>query len=691
LVAVVIDRTIEMLEAVMGILKAGGAYVPLEPYLPDTRIRKLLESLNVKFGVTNHLQLEKTGRIAGECPELEHILCLTPGGESSVMLPELPREKTVILPGQIEKNPVANPAPNATADDIAYIIFTSGSTGTPKGVVVRHRPVINLIEWVNTTFEVGPTDKIIFVSSLGFDLSVYDIFGILGAGACSRIVPHGDLKEPRRLLDIILTEGITFWDSAPAALQQTAPFLPEVEDYGQRDCFRLVFLSGDWLPVTLPDALRGTFSGLRVISLGGATEATVWSNFYPITEVKSEWVSIPYGKPIQNAAYYILDSQLATCPFMVPGDLYIGGECQASGYINDVELSAAKFIDNPFVPGEKMYRTGDMARWFLDGNMEFLGRKDQQVKIRGYRIELGEIESQLRHHEEIKETIVLALGEKVADRYLCAYIVSDREIDAVELKEYLSKELPDYMIPKYFMGIEKIPMTANGKVDRKALPEPGVVISPDSIRAPEDEVGKNLVQLWSEVLGIATEQIGIESDFFELGGHSLNATVLASKIHKSFDVKIPLAELFRSSTISELSAIVKGAAKEYFFSIDPVEKKEYYWLSSAQKRIFVLQQFDRESTFYNMPGIYETRGNLDEQKLEETFLTLLARHESLRTVFIVLGGEPAQQVHDPEEIEFNIECFPGVGVGEPCVPPPSYSYDEVIDRFIRPFDLSSGA
>ncbi|MCP5048565.1 MAG: amino acid adenylation domain-containing protein, partial [bacterium] len=293
LVAVIMNRSIHMAMAVMGILKAGGAYVPLEPYLPDTRIQKILDSLKVNVLLTDDKEYRRVERMCESLEALETILC--PGG----------KDRKEMLGYSIK-----NPNPKVTSVDFAYTIFTSGSTGTPKGVVEMHRPVVNVIQWVNRTFNVGQPDKLLFVASLGFDLSVYDIFGILASGACVRVVEADDIKSPERLLEIIMGEGITFWDSAPAALQQLVPFLDDVVDGGDRHSMRLVFLSGDWIPVTLPDALKAAFLGVRVISLGGATEATIWSNFHPILEVDPRWPSIPYGKPIQNAKYYILDQHV---------------------------------------------------------------------------------------------------------------------------------------------------------------------------------------------------------------------------------------------------------------------------------------------------------------------------------------------------------------------------------------------
>ncbi|HLP73030.1 MAG TPA: amino acid adenylation domain-containing protein, partial [Bacteroidales bacterium] len=681
LTAVIMERSILMVAAVMGILKAGGAYVPLEPYLPEERIRKILESLHIETVITNKGQLFKVAEISQTLPLLTHIICL----DKITVEEVIPEEKELFagkelidgekIAGESSKNLPAV----SRSEEISYIIFTSGSTGTPKGVVETHRPVINVVEWVNKTFEVGYPDKLLFVASLSFDLSVYDIFGILASGACLRVTAGEDIKDPGRLLDIIMNEGITFWDSAPAALQQLVPFLSEVNSYPEPSRLRLVFLSGDWIPVSMPDALREAFEGVQVISLGGATEATVWSNYYPIGQVDPSWPSIPYGKPIQNAKYYILDRNLEICPLRVPGDLYIGGECLAKEYIHDEMLSAHKFIANPFAPGEKIYRTGDIARWFENGNMQFLGRKDHQVKIRGYRIELGEIESQLVSHPLVSDGIVLDRMDGSGNKYLCAYYVckaKGEEIDREELKEYLSRELPEYMIPAYFIPIEKIPLTANGKLDRKALPEPEASSeSGGEYAAPENETQEKLVEIWSQVLGVEKETIGITADFFELGGHSLNATMVISRIHKELNVKVPLAEIFNSPTIRELARKIKNSESEIYemyATIEPVEKKEYYRLSSAQMRLYFLQQMEPGNTGYNIQEGLLLEGDVDIPLLEETFRQLIRRHESLRTSFEIVNEETVQRVHD--NVEFKIELLDG---GEP-----------MWSTFIRAFDLS---
>ncbi len=673
LVAVMMDRSIHAVMALLGILKAGGAYVPMEPYLPDERIRKITESLAIQSILTNEAQLLKVGRIVQTLPLLAHVFCLDFLDPSAS---ELCTGKELFGPQDIKREAVDNLPPTSKSEDISYIIFTSGSTGTPKGVVETHRPVINVIEWVNKTFHVGYPDKLLFVASLSFDLSVYDIFGILATGACLRVVAAEDIKNPSTLLHIIMTEAITFWDSAPAALQQLVPFFHEVATYPHPSVLRLVFLSGDWIPVTMPDALRDAFTGVKVISLGGATEATVWSNYYPIDIVDPSWPSIPYGNPIQNARYYILDAHLEVCPFRVPGDLFIGGQCLALEYINDAQLSAYKFIPNPYVPGEKMYRTGDIARWLEEGYMQFLGRKDHQVKIRGYRIELGEIESQLLNHPAINDGIVLDRVDGSGNKYLCAYYVCKSGaaiLDKEELKEHLSRELPEYMIPAYFIPIEKVPLTPNGKLDRNALPEPEVRGDSASVYvAPENETQEKLLSIWAHVLGLPAESIGIDADFFELGGHSLNATMVISRIHKELNVKVPLAEIFNSPTLRDLSSTVKSLSSQLYDAIEPAEKKEYYPLSSAQRRLYITHHRDTESLSYHIHHIFYLQGTLKQATFENAFMQLIKRHESFRTSFDLVAQQPVQRIHD--DVEFRVQHF--------SIPEDAWA------KFSRPFQLS---
>jgi amino acid adenylation domain-containing protein/non-ribosomal peptide synthase protein (TIGR01720 family) len=394
-VAVLLERTAEMVPALLGILRAGAFYVPLELAWPEARRPAILASLSVEHAITTATLRE--------------------------WLREAPPADSVAEAADPEANPEVDPLA------IAYVIFTSGSTGMPKGVMVQHRPVINLLDWVNRTFGVGPADRLLFVTSLAFDLSVYDLFGILAAGGTVRIASEAEARDPEALARVLCREPITFWDSAPAALAQIVPFLPAAG--GERSHLRLVFLSGDWIPLPLPDAMKNSFPNVQVIALGGATEATIWSNSFTVGQLAPHWVSIPYGRPIPNARYLVLAAGLEPCPIGVPGDLYIGGDCLSFAYAGDPELTAAKYLPNPYGgdPGGRLYRTGDRARFRADGNIEFLGRVDQQVKIRGFRIELGEIEAALLSHPAVRDAVVAAREDQGprGEKRLVAYVVQD--------------------------------------------------------------------------------------------------------------------------------------------------------------------------------------------------------------------------------------------------------------------------
>ncbi|MCP4153443.1 MAG: AMP-binding protein, partial [bacterium] len=362
-----------------------------------------------------------------------------------------------------------------------------------------------------------------------------------------------------------------------------------------------------------------------------------------------------------------------------------------NGYWKEPAKTAKAFIPNPYLDEIKnedysrVYKTGDIGYYHEDGTLECLGRQDYQVKIRGNRIEVGEIERRLIQHEDIKEAVVAAKDNEKNEKYLCAYIVTKTEnsIENTVLSEYLKKQLPEYMIPSYFVQLEQIPLTTNGKIDRKALPDPQIT-STEQYVPPGNETEKRLVEIWSEELGIEKDVIGIDDNFFQLGGHSLKATVIVTRIHKKLNFKLPLAALFRSPTIRGLAAIIKEGAQDKYTAIRPVAEQEYYTLSSAQKRMYVLQQMDTGSTIYNMPRVLTLEGKIDTYKIKETIETLIVRHESLRTSFEVKEKEPVFYVHKPGEIEFAIENFDITGTGEKQ----REKAGKIVQEFIRPFDLT---
>ncbi|HEV8580076.1 MAG TPA: non-ribosomal peptide synthase/polyketide synthase [Thermoanaerobaculia bacterium] len=486
--------------------------------------------------------------------------------------PTAARRKRLWTGWHAEHCPSRRPPSPASPDDSAYVIHTSGSTGQPKGIGVQHRPAVALIRWVNGTFDVGPSDRLLFTTSLGFDLSVYDIFGTLAAGGTIHVAPEAAVRDPVRLAAMLREESVTLWDSAPAALQQLAPLFParvpaREEAIHAPSPLRLVLLSGDWIPVSLPDQVRAAFPGARVISLGGATEATVWSNWYPIDEVDPRWPSIPYGRPIDDARYYVLDEGLSPSPVSVAGDLYIGGGVLSLGYIHQPDLTAAQFLPDPFAgperKGARMYCTGDRARCGADGNLEFLGRIDQQVKVRGYRIELGEIEVALSRHPGVREAVVLARADFPGEKRLVGYVIPSARPapTAAGLREFLLEILPEYMVPWAFVELEAFPVTTNGKLDRAALPAPQPsVAGGGTYVAPRNELERDIARVWREVLQL--KSVGVNDNFFESGGSSLLIVKLHSRLKEALGRDVPVMELFRHTTIDALARKLAEDAEE---------------------------------------------------------------------------------------------------------------------------------
>ncbi|PRH77898.1 hypothetical protein C6N75_17915 [Streptomyces solincola] len=550
-VALHLERTVHSVVALLGVLKAGAAYAPVECSLPTERIRRLLDSLRTSVVLCSPSRVAALSELSAGLPALRHILWV---GDDTDAPPAPHGTDRVRVDRAIGPAPADAPKPHRAApDDLAYVIFTSGSTGVPKGVLLRHAPVVNLIRWVNTTFGIGPDDRVLFITAFGFDLSVYDVFGLLAAGGSVRVATDDEVRDPRRLLSVLDGEPITFWDSAPAALQQLEPLFA-LRPAPPSSTLRLVFLSGDRIPVTLPDAVRSAFPRAEVVSLGGATEAAIWSNYHRVGEVDPRWTSIPYGRPIQNARYYILDRDLRPVPVGVPGDLHIGGDCLAAGYHGDPDLTRRKFIPDPFAGASRarMYHTGDRARFRADGTMEFLGRTDSQVKLRGFRIELGEVEAALRALEGVGTAVAHVHGASDTAR-LTAYAVPGpgRQLDPVALRDRLAATLPAYMVPTEVMILPSLPATPNGKLDRRALPEPGAAGSGDTAPdEPADSTEAALAGIWSEVLG---HPVGTDSDFFLLGGQSLLAVRAIARIKATLGAEVPIRTLLENPRLKDFA------------------------------------------------------------------------------------------------------------------------------------------
>ncbi len=636
IVGIMIDRSLDMIVGIMAILKAGGAYLPIDPEYPKDRIEYMLSDSNTKILLTQS-NLTKNVEFDGETIIIEDILCNT----------------ECINVKKINK-----------ATDLAYIIYTSGSTGKPKGVMIEHKSVVNLACSQIRQFEVDEKDRILQFSTICFDASIEQIFIALLSGAALVLINKDTLLSVETFEEYLIEHEVTHVNAVPAFLKNIS--------YREEYKIKRVVSGGDICPV---DLAKYWSEHCDFYNEYGPTETTVTCARLLVKNKEEVSNNLSIGQTINNVKAYILDKNNNIQPVGIPGELYISGAGLARGYLNRAELTTEKFVNNPFKSGTKMYKTGDLARWLSDGNIEFLGRIDSQVKVRGFRIELGEIEARILSYEGIEEAIMIAKVEETGNSYLCAYITVNKEFAISELREYLAKGLPDYMIPAYFIQLEKLPLTANGKVDRKALPEPdGSVTTGAEYEAPRNEIEEKLVSIWQEVLRL--QKVGINDNFFELGGHSLKAINISAKINKELNVSVPLREMFKTPTIKGLADYVKCTKQSVYSRIEPVEEKEYYPLSSAQKRMYTLQQFEENNISYNMPMVMTLEGQLDKTKLEETFDKLIQRHEALRTSFEVIDGEPVQVVHN--EINFEIEYTEA----------DKEKAKKIAAEFVKAFDLS---
>ncbi|NLR59363.1 amino acid adenylation domain-containing protein [Chitinophaga polysaccharea] len=526
-VGLITSRGFNMIVAMYAILKAGAAYVPVDPDYPVDRQQYILSSAAVSL-----LLVDQEYPLVAAAPAIP---CLD------------------ITTVQLDHYDPANPGLPVDSRQLAYTIYTSGSTGKPKGVMIEHHAAVNLILWVNHRFQIGPADRLLFITSMCFDLSVYDIFGILAAGGTIVIAGQEEVNDINQLQAMLWRYQITFWDSVPSTLDYVVKELVVMNPGYRQHTLRLVFLSGDWIPVNLPQRIKQFFPAAEVVSLGGATEATIWSNYFVVEEVPPHWKSIPYGRPITNNFFYILNEQLQPVPNGITGELYIGGVGVARGYAGEPEKTAAAFLADPFHPntGGRMYRTGDLGRMLPDMNMEFIGRKDTQVKIRGFRVEPGEIEHVLYQQGQLESVVVLARGEEKNKKELIVYVVAKGRFDKEQITQYLQSRLPDYMIPTQWVALESMPLNINGKVDRKALLDmviPRQMVVGDSPALTGEEA--IMAAIWKQVLGTTT--IRVNDNFFELGGHSLMALQIMSRFEHATGIKLPAAILFKHPTIASL-------------------------------------------------------------------------------------------------------------------------------------------
>ncbi len=535
LVAVCIDRSIEMVVALLGVLKAGAAYVPLDPAYPSDRIKYVLDDA----GAT--LLLTQSSLLPALPPSSAEILCLDADWSWAE--------------GERQDPPEVDVAPN----NLAYVIYTSGSTGRPKGVQLEHRSVVNFLWSMRDTPGMTSNDVLVAVTTLSFDIAGLEIYLPLLVGGKLVIASREATADGRLLMQLLKQSGATIMQATPTTWRVL------LESGWAGDRALKVLVGGEALSSDLGRQLAERCGS--VWNMYGPTETTIWSSVYKVEGADDKLV--PIGQPIANTTFHILDANMQEVSYGTEGELYIGGEGLARGYFQREELTADKFVADPFsaTPGARMYRTGDLARYRADGNVEFLGRLDHQVKIRGFRIELGEIEAVLEQHQDVRQAVVLAREDTPGDKRLVAYVVpeSGKTFDPNVLLAHAGAQLPDYMTPSAFVQMAVLPLTPNGKVDRKALPLPKLedLQSDVAYVAPRDATEKKLVALWEEVLGV--HPIGVNSNFFELGGRSVLAARLFTKIAHTFHREVPLAVLFRSPTIALLAEQLRvpSAGSEY--------------------------------------------------------------------------------------------------------------------------------
>jgi amino acid adenylation domain-containing protein len=536
LVAVVMERGWEQVVAVMAILQAGAAYLPISPDVPPERLHYLCENGDVALAVTQ------------------------PRVDARLAWPEAVERLHVRADGPLAAAP---PLPVQRPTDLAYVIYTSGSTGAPKGVMIEHAAAANTIVDINRRFGVGPTDRVLAISSLSFDLSVYDIFGILAAGGAVVIPDDDKLRDPAHWQALVEAHRVTIWNSVPAL---AGLLVDEAKESGRAlASLRLALLSGDWIPVHLPGGLKALAPGADVVSLGGATEASIWSICFPIGDVPPEWTAIPYGRPLANQRFYVLSEHLTDTPDWVTGELHIGGVGLGRGYWRDAAKTDQKFIVHPRT-GERLYRTGDLGRMRPDGHIEFQGRGDFQVKINGYRVELGEVEAALHRCPGVREARVVGTGERENRSLFACVILDDRQTTPDDVKRALRAMLPEYLVPGRIVAVDAIPLTANGKLDTQALRL--IDTSPAQDGAASDQArgqacgqargqacgstARRLSEIWAEVIGLGSHPVGMRDNFLEIGGDSVAVIRMLRRVRTELGADVSVRQFFARPTIEHL-------------------------------------------------------------------------------------------------------------------------------------------
>ncbi|HVB55147.1 MAG TPA: amino acid adenylation domain-containing protein [Candidatus Acidoferrales bacterium] len=661
-VAICMERSLDLVVGILGILKAGGAYVPLDPEYPRERLAYVIEDVHAPVLLTQQ-SLQDIIPARGV-----EVVCVDSDWETIARH----REDAAPL--------------NASARNLAYVIYTSGSTGQPKGVMVEHCGLINAVNWISKTLELSSSDRCILKTPITFDAAGRELFPTLLAGGTLIIAEPGGHRNAQYLAATLCQERISILHCVPSLLR----LLVEEPAFDESLALRAVMCGGEALAPQIVGRFQSRCEA-KLYNVYGPTEAIIDSTYWPCEE-RNAHSAIPIGRPIPNARVYVLDGLLRPLPIGVAGSLYIGGVGLARGYVGRPDLTGEKFIPDPFSgePGARLYNTGDLARYLPDGNIEFVGRSDDQVKIRGFRIELGEIEATLGQHPAVRQSIVLVQEEGSGEKRLVAYVASEAagRPSANELRGFLKDKLPEHMVPAAFVMLDDFPLTASGKVDRRALPMPdGRRPELDqafvACRTPTEEL---LAEIWSQVLGV--KRAGIYDNFFQLGGHSLLATQVVSRIREAFQVEIPLRSMFETPTVAGLAENIdlsRGTGLQAP-PIVPVPRKGELPLSFAQQRLWFIDQLEPGNSVYNFPAAVRLKGPLNMLALRQSLNEIVKRHEALRTTFSIVDGRPVQVIAPSLTL-----TVPIVDLREL----PETERETEVQRLVtteaqRPFDLAEG-
>jgi len=665
-VAICLERSIDMIVALLGVLKAGGAYVPLDPAYPAERLSFVIENSEAKLVLS----------------------------QSNLDLPDLTVEVVRLdgIQSELSAEPSHNLVQSGGASNAAHVIYTSGSTGRPKGVISSHSASVNRFAWMWQHFPFAADEVCCQKTSLSFVDSIWEIFVPLLQSVPLVIIPDEVVKDSKRLVNLLHKHNVTRLVLVPSLLRA---ILEDEDDLGnQLGSLRICVCSGETLPASLGKKFHEQLPHTRLINLFGSSEVAADVTCFEVTTLEGE-ASVPIGRPIANTQVYILTDELRPAAIGVPGEIYVGGEGLARGYLNHPEMTAERFVPNPFVKGERLFRTGDAGRYQPDGNLEYRGRSDHQVKLRGFRIELGEIETTLKSHEHVEEAVVVLRSladQKDGEPFLVAYLTATgSDPSTAELRSYLRAKLPAYMVPSLFVKLERMPLTASGKLNRLELPEPERADTAGEFVAPRTAVEAVLASIWAAELNL--DRVSIEEDFFALGGHSLLLARIGARIREAFQLNLPLRKLFEASTIATLAKQIELAQRwdtdETELPLVAVSRDNgdnERVMSFAQERLWFFDQLEPGSAAYNISRAVKLQGPLNLDALRRSLTVLFARHEVLRSTFQNVDGRPVLKIVDEARPQITLSDLSLFSAAEREEATASFINEETA----KAFDLSRG-